>query len=1513
IADLTATNGTLEDNGNGNYTFTPNANFNGRVDLTYNVVDGKGGTVAANQSFEITAVNNAPTGTASATLADGTEDTPYPIGISDLLPGFSDVDGDTLSIADLTATNGTLEDNGNGNYTFTPNANFNGRVDLTYNVVDGKGGTVAATQFFHLATVNDAPTGTASATLVDGIEDTAYTIDVSDLLSGFSDVDGDTLSVADLTATNGTLEDNGNGTYTFTPDANFNGTVNLTYNVVDGKGGTVAANQSFEITAVNNAPTGTASATLVDGTEDTPYLIGISDLLPGFSDVDGDNLSVADLTATNGTVVKDNVGNDYTFTPNANFNGRVDLSYNVVDGNGGTIAATQFFNLAAVNDAPTGVASATLVDGTEDTPYPIDVSDLLQGFSDVDGDTLSIADLTATNGTLEDNGNGNYTFTPNANFNGRVDLSYNVVDGNGGTIAATQFFNLAAVNDAPTGVASATLENGTEDTDYPIDVLDLLLGFSDVDGDDTLSVADLTATNGTLEDNGNGTYTFTPDANFNGTVNLTYNVVDGNGGTVAANQSFEITAVNDVPTGVASATLVDGIEDTPYPIDVSDLLQGFSDVDGDDTLSVADLTATNGTLLKDNNGDYTFTPDANFNGRVDLTYNVVDGKGGTVAANQSFEITAVNNAPTGTASATLVDGIEDTAYTIDVSDLLPGFSDVDGDTLSVADLTATNGTLEDNGNGTYTFTPDANFLEDNGNGTYTFTPDANFNGRVDLTYNVVDGKGGTVAATQFFHLATVNDAPTGTASATLVDGTEDTPYLIGISNLLPGFSDVDGDNLSVADLTATNGTLEDNGNGNYTFTPNANFNGRVDLSYNVVDGKGGTVAATQFFNLAAVNDAPIARNDAFTITIVQNPAIEISAATLLSNDSDVDVTDVLSIISFSQPSQGTLVNSNGAYIYTPVTGYFGSDSFTYTISDVSGFTSTATVNLTINPNFNVINGTSGTDNLTGTTQRDMISGLQGNDTISGLDNNDLLNGGDGNDSLVGGSGNDSLFGNAGNDTLVGSSGNDTLVGNDGNDSLSGGTGNDILDGGLGNDNYAVDSINDVVIEGVDAGTDLVRSSVTWTLSANLENLTLNDSSAINGTGNNLNNLITGNSAANSLSGADGNDTLVGSGGNDNLVGGDGNDSLDGGTGNDILDGGLGNDNYTVDSINDVVIEAVDAGTDLVSSSITWTLGNNLENLTLTVSSAINGTGNNLNNFIRGGTGANVLSGGDGDDTIDGNSGNDNLSGGVGNDSLLGNSGNDILSGDNGDDRLDGGSGNDTLFGGDGNDFLDGGSNQDNLIGGLGNDTYVVNSSSDVITEELNAGTDLVMSSVSWTLGANLENLTLTGTANNSGTGNTLNNILSGNSGANSLRGLDGNDSIFGDNGNDTLLGSTGNDTLVGGLGQDQLNGGSGNDSFYLIDTRTGGVDTIIDFSVSSDKIFISGTEFGLSQPQNTILDSSLFQLGTSATAANVRFIYDINTGNLFFDADGVGGATQVQIAQLSNRISLSNTNINVIA
>ncbi|MFM9111193.1 MAG: calcium-binding protein, partial [Prochlorococcaceae cyanobacterium] len=298
--------------------------------------------------------------------------------------------------------------------------------------------------------------------------------------------------------------------------------------------------------------------------------------------------------------------------------------------------------------------------------------------------------------------------------------------------------------------------------------------------------------------------------------------------------------------------------------------------------------------------------------------------------------------------------------------------------------------------------------------------------------------------------------------------------------------------------------------------------------------------------------------------------------------------------------------------------------------------------------------------------------------------------------------------------------------------------------------------------------------------------------------------LTGTSSANSLAGRSGNDRLNGLAGNDTLVGYAGNDTLDGGTGNDSMLGGVGNDTYLVGSAADVVVEGVAEGIDTVSASVSYTLAVNVENLTLTGSGAINGTGNALDNVLSGNSGANVLTGGAGDDRYivgagdtvveNANEGTDSVESSA--TFVLGNN-LEVLT-------LTGtaainGTGNalpNVLTGNAGANVLDGGTGSDTMVGGAGNDTYMVNSTGDVVTEAASGGTDLVMSSIAYALGAEVENLTLIGTAAVSGIGNAMANRLTGNAGANLLDGGAGNDTMDGGSGNDTMLGGAGDDTYV---------------------------------------------------------------------------------------------------------------------
>jgi Ca2+-binding RTX toxin-like protein len=454
-----------------------------------------------------------------------------------------------------------------------------------------------------------------------------------------------------------------------------------------------------------------------------------------------------------------------------------------------------------------------------------------------------------------------------------------------------------------------------------------------------------------------------------------------------------------------------------------------------------------------------------------------------------------------------------------------------------------------------------------------------------------------------------------------------------------------------------------------------------------------------------------------------------------------------------------------------------------------------------------------------------------------------------------------------------------ILGNSGDNILTGTSGIDTLLGLGGNDIYVVDNAGDVVTEVVNAGTDTVQTSVTYALSANVENLTLTGAAIINGTGNALANTITGNA------------------GNNVLNGGTGADRLIGGAGNDTLIGGLGNDTYVVGSTGDVVSETSTLATeiDTVLSSVSWTLGANLENLVFTGAAALNGSGNGLANRLTGNAGANVLNGGLGIDTLIGGLGNDTYVVGstgdvVSETSTLATEIDTVLSsvswtlGANlenlvltGAAALNG-SGNglaNRLTGNAGANVLNGGLGNDTLIGGPGNDTYVVDNVGDVVTEALNAGTDLVRSSVSYTLLTNVENLTLTGTGTINGTGNALANILTGNAAANALN---------------------------GGAGADSLTGGAGADRFVF--NSKVGTDSVTDFVSGTDKFHFSQAGIRIGDG-DTLIDASATVAGPGGFAAANELV--IVTGNIA----GVINATSAAaaIGSAASAYAVGNTRL----
>ncbi|MFM9916185.1 MAG: beta strand repeat-containing protein, partial [Rhizobacter sp.] len=457
----------------------------------------------------------------------------------------------------------------------------------------------------------------------------------------------------------------------------------------------------------------------------------------------------------------------------------------------------------------------------------------------------------------------------------------------------------------------------------------------------------------------------------------------------------------------------------------------------------------------------------------------------------------------------------------------------------------------------------------------------------------------------------------------------------------------------------------------------------------------------------------------------------------------------------------------------------------------------------------------------------------------------------------------------------------TLIGNAGANRLDGGAGADAMTGGAGDDTYVVDNASDKTTEAASGGADAVESSIGWTLSAEIEKLTLTGTAANNGTGNAAANTLIGNAAIN---------------------------RLDGAAGADAMTGGAGNDTYVVDNVGDTTIEIAAGGTDAVEASISWTLAAEVEKLTLTGTTNTNGTGNSV---------ANTLIGNAGNNRLDGAAGADALTGGASNDTYVvdnvGDTTIEVAAG--GTDAVEAsinwtlaaevenltltgtaslnGTGNalaNSLVGNTGANRLDGAAGADVMTGGAGNDTYVVDNGGDKTIEIAAGGIDAVEASIGWTLSAEMEKLTLTGTSANNGTGNGLVNTLIGNAGSNRLDGATGADAMTGGAGDDTYvvdntgdttieaaaggadsvessiswtlatevekltltgtaaINGTGNglaNTLIGNAGANRLDGGAGNDSLNGgegLDTYVGGLgsDTLADTSTTSNDIYVWG-------------------------------------------------------------------------
>ncbi len=911
-------NGTLVDNGDGTWTFTPQIDDDTEVSFTFDIIDDEDLVVSGSANLDILPINDAPN--AENDVITTEEDTAVTI---DVLVNDSDVEGDALSIqsASVPSEQGSV-DIVDGKLVFTPAENFNGEATITYIVTDGDL-TDEAKVTVTVTPVNDSPVAVDDTTSIQ--EDTAVTIDV---LSNDTDVDGDKLSIQSATVpeAQGKVEIV-DGKLVFTPAENFNGDAEITYTVTDGQL-TDEAKVTVTVNPVNDAPTIKVDAveSITENAVSTDTVVAT--LTVRDTDTPEDQLTVSLENNSNGYFVL--VGNEVKLTQagvDAVNNDELNLkdltiSASVSDGVNPTANDSDSLVVNRVNDAPTikvdAVESITEDAVSTDTV----VATLTVRDTDTPEDQLTVS--------LENNSNGYFVLVGNevkltqagvdAVNNDELNLkdltiSASVSDGVNPTANDSDSLIVNRVNDAP--VAKDDIATTQEDTAVTIDVLP---NDSDVDGDKlSIESASVPKEQGTVEVV-NGKLVFTPAENFNGDAEITYTVTDGQL-TDEAKVTVTVNPVNDAPTIKVDA--VESITEDAVSIDTVVAALTVRDTDTpEDQLAVSLENNSNGyfVLVGDEVKLTQAGVDAVNNDELNLkdltiSASVSDGVNPTANDSDSLIVNRVNDAPTvENAIADQVLSEDFASYTIDLND---AFKDSDS---------ALNFSVSGN----------SNVLVSIENGIATISPTADWNGSETLTFTATDPSGESVSQTVDFTVAPVVDIEADSTNVV-----EDTSTIINVL----GNDTFEGTDKVVsldAENGPKNGTVIVNNDGTVTYTPNDNYVGKDTFTYIVTSG-GVSESTTVEVNVTPVNDAPVAKDD--IATTQEDTAVTID---VLPNDTDVDG-DKLSIQSATVPeAQGKVEIVDGKLVFTPAENFNGQAEITYTVTD-GQLTDEAKVTVTVNP------------------------------------------------------------------------------------------------------------------------------------------------------------------------------------------------------------------------------------------------------------------------------------------------------------------------------------------------------------------------------------------------------------------------------------------------------------------------------------------------------------------------------------------------------------------------------------
>ncbi|AWB67163.1 hypothetical protein C2869_12270 [Saccharobesus litoralis] len=897
-------------------TYTPNSNENGADSFTYTFADQQGSlSNAATVSITIAAINDAPV--ANNDTASTAEDTPITV---DVVADDTDIEdgkpSGALAIV-VQPTNGSAEVV-DGQLVYSPAEHFAGSDTIVYQVSDSANAkSNTATLTISVTSTNDTPVATNDS--ANTLEDTAVVIDV---LSNDADIEDTSFASSQITIVNppsqGSATIDTEGTITYTPNDNVNGSDSFTYTVTDSESATSnEATVDITIAAVNDAPIAVDNQ-VADVTEDTVYIINVlGNDIDIDSTLDTNSVTIVEQP-TQGSVNVTSQG-QIEYTPSANYNGSDLFTYTVADIEGlVSNAANVSLTVLAVNDAPLANNDGP-ISLDEDSFVTIDV---LANDTDIDG-TLDETQVTISSqpslGTVTVNSDGTILYTANSDVTGNDSFTYSVVDNQGLAVesAATVSIIINAVNDQPQ-VNDDSGISLDEDSNIVINVLN---NDSDIDSTlDVTSVSIVTApANGSATVNADGTITYTPSADFNGSDSLQYTVSDEQGLVASSNAtvSINVNAINDAPVISGSPSNSQVNQDSAFSFSPS-----ATDIDS--TQLTFTITNQPSWLAFDSStGTLSGTPSnadvATYNA---ITISVSDGEQSSDLTAFNLQVVNVNDAPQFTASFADATVNEDSEISYQIAS--SAYSDIDANDI----LAVTTSTLP-------------SWLSfDSATLSFSGTPTNDDVGSLSLTVFVTDLAGASASQTLNVIVSNTNDAPTAQAdSFQLAEG--------GNLNVSAGFgvlindADIDnGDSLTAVLISqpsfASSFTL--NADGSFSYNHNGSEVTTDRFTYVANDGTSNSQTVTVTLNLTAVNDQPSFTSQLTNLIYTQGESLSYAVSAF-------DADNQVAISLTSAPSWLSL-SSNNVLSGTVPFDEAGNVDVTLTVSD-GEFNVTQDLNLTI--------------------------------------------------------------------------------------------------------------------------------------------------------------------------------------------------------------------------------------------------------------------------------------------------------------------------------------------------------------------------------------------------------------------------------------------------------------------------------------------------------------------------------------------------------------------------------------